>query len=156
MRMKKEFNIGKDLITIRNSRKAYLPAYLMILAVIALLIYLKIEEFPLHPYALIAAAVFIIGTIKTTEIHRLRNYYEITSNYMIHKKGLFTKEIKRIFIPTISDIGLKQTPWQRLLNYGTVKIHRYSEGPTIDVKNINSPIEFMDILEGVLNRKPKA
>jgi len=143
---------GKSLLKVRTSRKSYLFVYLLILILIGVILYIKYNGRYLNSKVFIGVIVLIIIGIKSTEFHRLYTYYEITSHYAIISKGIFTRDIKRIFIPTISDIVLKQNVWQRILNYGNVKIHRYTAGAIIDVKNINNPKNFIEVLESRLNR----
>jgi len=144
---KKETGSETIIIKIRGSRKHYIPIYFMILILIFIIFFLKTQELPINRNVVIAAIVFCILGIKGTEAHRFLSYYQITNHYLVYSKGIFSNDIKRIFIPTISDIVLKQSFWQRLLNYGNVMIHRYTQGAIIEVKNISNPERFIDILE---------
>lgn len=141
----------KNIIKIKGSRKLYIPIYVMIIILILVMVILKIQEYPLNKFVIIAAIIFIILCIKGTEIHRLTRYYQITNHYLVYSKGIFKNNIKKIFIPTISDLVLKQNIWQRILNYGDVLIHRYTTGSVIDVKNINDPEYFVENLEEIMN-----
>jgi len=145
----------KSLVKVRRSRKVYLPIYLMVIAIIILIIYMKINSLYMNKYVLITAGVFILISIKGTELHRLLSYYQITSHYIVYSKGLITKNVQRIFLPTITDIVLKQNVWQRVLNYGTLDIHRFTEGAIIEVKHINDPTYFLELLENKLNESKK-
>ena len=144
---KKKIVDEKILMKLRCSRKWYLPIYLMIAVVIGLVVFIIVSGLSLNKYSLFSAILFVIFGIKLTEVHRLINTYELTENYLIYSKGLFTTNIKRIFIPTISDLILDQTPWQRMLNFGSVDIRRYAEGPAVHLKNIDKPGDFIDLLE---------
>ena len=141
----------KNIIKIRGSRKLYIPIYFMIIVLILVMIILKIREYPLNKSVIIAAIVFIILCIKGTEIHRITRYYQITNHYLVCSKGIFNNDIKKIFIPTISDLVLKQNVWQRILNYGDVLIHRFTTDSVMDVKNINDPEYFIENLEEIMN-----
>jgi hypothetical protein len=102
---------------------------------------------------LTVAVIFVLLGVNGVELHRIMCYYEVTPNFVIHSKGLLKKDIKRIFMGTVSDLILKQNIWQRMLNYGTVGIHRYTEGAIIEVKNINNPSVFMEVLQDRLNAR---
>lgn len=147
---KKKIVDEKILMKLRYSRKWYFPVYLMIAVVIGLVVFIILNDLPLNKYSLFAAILFVIFGIKLSEVHRLINTYEVTENYLIYSKGLFTTNIKRIFIPTISDLILEQTPWQRILNFGSVDVRRYAEGPAVHLKNIDKPQDFIDLVESRL------
>ncbi|MBD3253176.1 PH domain-containing protein [Candidatus Pacearchaeota archaeon] len=150
--MKKRIQDDKNILKIRGSRKHYLPIYVMILILILIIIFLRFYNLNINYLVVIFAFIFMIVGIKGTEIHRFFSYYQITTHYLVHSRGILNNDVKRIFIPTISDIVLKQTFWQRLLNYGNVMVHRYTPGAIIEVKNINNPEKFIDILEDRLNK----
>ncbi len=148
---KKEIN--PNIRKFNNSRKIYIPYYTMIIGLILVIMFLKYNQFKIDKFGLFISSLFVVLGIKLTEVHRLLNSYEITSDYMIHTYGLLSKRVKRIFIPTISDLVLRQTFWQRILNFGTVEVHRYSEGPAIYVYGINNPEKFMELLESKMLKK---
>lgn len=85
--------------------------------------------------------------IKFTELHRMGHYYKVTCNHLLHSKGIISKDVKRVFLPTISDIDLQQSFFQRIFNYGTVVVYRYGEKGVIEIKNINSPMKFIKFLQ---------
>ena len=149
---KKENIYEKSMIKARTSRKAYLPYYTMGFILIAVIAYIKSTGRPLNNIAVIATIIFILLIIKVTEVHRLSKYYEVMLAYVAFSKGFFKKDRIQIHMPTISDIVLKQTPWQRILNFGNVEIYRYTTGtPNILVKNINNPHAFIEAIESQLS-----
>lgn len=148
---KKKRKDSDSIIKVSNTRKCYIPFYFMVFILIGILVTITVTGRPLNLLGLIGAVVLILISIKATEIHRLMNNYEITKKYVIHRKGLVSKVEKSIFIPTISDVIVVQSSWERLLNYGTVRIHRYSDGSKIDVKKIKNPHKFAKILQERLN-----
>ncbi len=152
---KKEDKGEEETIKIRNSRRIYIPVYIMILILLGIVAYIKINDLPLDRTALIGVIVFVILGIKFAELHRLFHSYEITPRYVVHTFGYVSKDMKRIFIPTISDLILKQNGWQRLLNYGNIEVHRYSDGSAIDLNNIPSPSKLLKILENRLSESHK-
>lgn len=152
---KKEDKGEEEIIKIRNSRKVYLPVYVMILILLGFIVYIKINDLPLNRTALIGVIVFVILGIKFAEVHRLFHSYELTPGYVVHTFGYVSRDMTRIFIPTISDLILKQNGWQRLLNYGNIEVHRYSDGSAIDLRNIPNPSKLLKILENRLSESHK-
>ena len=139
----------------RDSRKLYTPVYAMILIIISILIMMKVNDIPISRIAYFSSIIFMILGIKTTEIHRLNNKYEINPFSLVHTMGYFNKISKRLDLHSISDIALSQNFWQRLLGYGNVSVSIFaSEGSTV-VKNINNPNEFIAILEEKINLAKK-
>lgn len=136
-------------LRVRNSRKLYLPFYVMVAILIVMVIYIKFSGRPLHNIAFKSALLFFALVIIATEIHRLGNSYELTNDSIIHKKGYFTFTSKRIEFGAISDCDVRQTLWQRLFSYGNVEVHRFSEITII--KNINNPSLFLDFLGEKMN-----
>ncbi len=130
-----------------NSRKLYLPIYLMMLILIVVIGFIKFYDLPLNNLVFSGAITFIILGICLTEIHRLINSYEITPNYLIHRHGIISRKTKKILIESIVDVDLKQNVPQRLLNYGSLDIHSASGANLIKVGDISNPAEFGDILE---------
>lgn len=149
---KKEYEDDERTIKLRNSRKIYFPIYIMILILIGVVGYIKFNNLPLNKFAFYGAIAFVVLGIKLGEVHRLFNRYELTSEYIIHSYGFFSTNVTRIYLPTISDLILKQSVWQKLLNYGNIEVHRYSDGSVIDLKNIPKPSKFLRILEKRLDK----
>jgi len=137
----------KVIMRVRNSRKIYFPVYAMVLVLIIVIIFIKLNNLPLSSIAVLCVILFIILGIKFTEIHRLNNLYVIDPIAFIHTEGIFNKRIKRGDYFAIRNVNIEQTAWQRMLNYGTVLIDMFSE--IIPVRNINSPEEFAIVLENI-------
>ena len=129
----------------RNSRKVYIPIYLMIIILLGLITYIKITNKPDNPNAVYSAVLFSFLLILGTEIHRLGNLYEITATALIHKKGYFTTIAKRIEFGAISDIDIRQNIWQKIFGFGNVLIYKFSEESSL--KNIDNPSLFVEYLD---------
>jgi uncharacterized membrane protein YdbT with pleckstrin-like domain len=142
MKSKKE----KPELKQRTSRKAYLPFYFMALALLLLLVFIRYKNLPISRLGLAIAIVFIVLTVKFTEMHRFNTYSAITTNYLVHSRGIFSRKVKKVAYPSISDINLRQSVWQRILNFGTIQVYQYSKGTLTEIKNINKPLRFLDIL----------
>ena len=141
--MKKER--GEEKLRIRNTRKVYLPFYMMVFVLIIFITYIKSSGMPLNNTALVLALAFSIAVLIATEIHRLGNAYEIEENSIVHKHGYFSIISKRIEFGAISDVDVKQNLWQRMFLFGDVQIFKFSEKSII--KNIDKPFYFVSFLE---------
>ncbi len=142
-------------LSINNSRKAYHLIYLMIFILIAGMIFFRIKNIEINKSAQIGVMIFSLGGIIITELHRLRDTYQITTNFVIHLHGFYRKEIKRISLESISDVDLNVNFIQRTLSYGNVYIYRYGEKFVMEIKNINKPQMFIDCLEKMTSEKVK-
>lgn len=150
-RFRKKETHEKTTYSTTNSRKLYLPIYLMIFILLAIIFFIRNSGKTPNDIVLIATGIFIAISLISTELHRLSNRYEIDQNHIIHNQGILKKNSKRIFIPTISDLILNQSPLQRLLKFGTLEVHRFSEGSSMNVKHISNPKKFLEILEKKMN-----
>ncbi len=134
------------ILKITNSRKTYIPLYLMIIILIAVLIYVKTKGNPINDLALKLVILFSAISLIYTEIHRLYNVYEINNNSLVHTMGIITKRARKMDLSAISDLYVVQTIWQRMLLYGNVEVRMFSgENPTY-IRNINNPSKFVDIV----------
>jgi len=142
----------KAVYRVRTSRKFYFPVYVMMAVLSLVIIYLRVSNLPIHPYALYGFVIFILICIKATEIHRFLSYYEITPNSIIRSKGILRNDITRIYMNSVTDLVLKQGIFQRLFNFGTIKVHRFTEGAIFEIKNINRPGHYLNIMEHALDK----
>jgi len=140
-------------ISISNSRKTYIPIYLMVGTLIVIIVLIKYEGLPLQEVAVLGAVVFVILCIGFSEIHRVGRSYKITKDFMVYTEGYLNKKTKKISLLTISDIDIQQSFWQRIMGFGNVKVHIFSEGSTIKLKGISFPAKFAELLEDTMNKK---
>ncbi len=143
----------KYFMKVSNSRKLYLPIYLMILVLIAVIIFIKYNDLNLSTPALVLVVLFILLSIKFTELHRWSNSYKITRDSFVHTKGILNRKTRSMDFLAISDIELRQNFWQRLLNYGDVSVRLYSGESDNPAKNISNPKKFADCLEKMIHIK---
>lgn len=136
------FGLGKKNV-IRISRKSFIPVYFMVLVLVAIIIYIKIKGLPLSEPLFIAAILFILFTIKFTELHRLLHHYDITPMALEKVEGFFVQRVKRMHYYSISNLHLTQSLWAKILDIGTIEVAQFSETLRTEIKNINKPREFM-------------
>jgi len=139
----------------RNSRKTYFPFYFMAAILLALLIYFKQGGLPLQENIVLGIVAFVGLVIVISEFHRIGNSYHVAPFFVVHRKGYFSKEIKKVAIASISDIDIKQSFWQRLLRYGCVEVHLFSSNSIVIIRNINNPESFVTLIESEINRVGK-
>ncbi len=150
--MEKRVEDRNFVFRLRTSRKYYFPVYFMMLVLSIVVVYLMMTGKPIHEYALIGFVFFIVVCFIATELHRVLSYYEITSTHIARSRGIFAKDITRIYLSSVTDLVLKQSVWQRIFNFGTIKVHRFTEGAIFEIKNINNPKYYLNKAEKGLNR----
>jgi len=136
-----------NILSVRNSRKAYLLVYLMVLILIIALIIFYIKGYALNKIAIFSSLFFVYIAIKSTEIHRLNNRYEIKPTTLTHVKGIINKVSKKVDLASISNVDIRQNLWNRMLGFGNVNVFICSGAGCIEIKNINSPHRFAEFLE---------
>ncbi|MAH07021.1 hypothetical protein CMI38_02090 [Candidatus Pacearchaeota archaeon] len=132
-------------LRVRNSRKLYIPFYLMVVVLFGVILYVQYVGKPLNNMAFNLVLVFTVVMLLATEIHRLGNVYEIHDNSIVHSNGYLKIRSKRIEFGALSDIDVEQTAWQRIFNFGDLILFKFAEGPTL--RNLNKPHDFADIIE---------
>jgi uncharacterized membrane protein YdbT with pleckstrin-like domain len=125
----------------------------MVLVLIGVIIYLMSEGKPINTLALLIAGIFSFFVIKSTELHRLSNLYEITGNGVKHVQGLINKKTVQLQFAAISDVNVTQNFLQMILGYGDVNIHLFSRESMTKIANINKPHRFMEELENKLAQR---
>lgn len=151
--MPKEEENDDNVIRVRVSRKTYFPVYLMIAILFLTLAYLQFSGKEINFLAFKMVLIFTIGAFLFTEGHRYQNLYAIDGQSLIHANGIFFKTTKRTDLTSVSDVELKQNPWQMLLDYGTVEVSVFSKENTTHVKGIDHPLEFMTFLQNKMAKK---
>ena len=144
-----------EYIRARVSRRHFLPLYLMVLALFGIILYFYIIQKEVNQIAVIAAAIFSIILMKKIELERFSTYYEINPDNLREVSGLVGKKVKNVNYHSISDVSVSQTPWQRLLNYGNVRVKMFAEDATSIIKNIPNPEGFVEFMEQKINQKER-
>ena len=140
-----------EVLSIRNSRKIYIPVYTMIFILFFAVGFIKYQGKDLNDFAFKSVLIFSAAGIVWTEIHRMKNKYEITDYAVIRIKGIIFKTIKKTDIHALSDAELKQNPWQMMLGIGDVSANAFSELNVL--KNVDKPHEVIKFLEEKMTKK---
>lgn len=138
---------NKDVIVIKNTRKLYLPFYFMIIVLGALIGFLEYNDYNLNLLIYVGYIIFILIGFNLTEMHRMMNKYEFTSDVLVHTFGIFSRKQRQIHYNNFSHLDVVQTFWQRLLDYGDVNLKMFSDEIRLSMKDINNPKKIADLLE---------
>jgi len=142
---KREKDETKETVKFRSSRKSYLFYYFMILATIVSVAYIWFsEELVLDSTIGIVAGVFVVVLIKFTEVHRFYRLYTLTPTSLEFSEGIILRNIQRLKYNSISDAGLIQSPWQRIIGTGDIMVSQFSEN--LVIKNINKPDKVLELI----------
>ena len=140
-----------EVLRVRNSRKLYIPIYLMILILFCAVGFVKYSGKEVNNLAWKSVLIFSGFSILFAETHRLGNRYEINDGSFVHVKGILVRTTVKTDLSVISDVVIKQNPWQALLGYGNVHVVVYSEETPI--KNVNNPLMVVSFLEDKMKMK---
>lgn len=131
----------------RVSRKIYWKVYLFLLVFAGFVIAGYVYDSPPGKNVLIGFGVTLVIGVKVTEGHRLVNSYKITHHHLLHRSGLFSREIKKVLLSSVGDFKIIQTFWQRIFNVGDILVYHYGNESILRVTNIARPEEFADFFQ---------
>lgn len=138
-------------IITNNSRKLYLPYYLMFIGILGVSFFLFIDGQLALP-ALGAAAVMVFLGLNATEIHRMWEGYEVNPSAVVHTKGLISKKSRRIDLFAINTVSVHQSLFQRLLNLGDIHVHVANASHVTTLKNLHAPKIFAQAIQNNMHK----
>lgn len=141
------------VLKVRNSRKVYIPIYFMILVLILAVAAAKFYGDEVNGLSLKLVLAFSALSLIFTEFHRYSNFYEVTPNSLIISKGIFKNSLRTVDLFSVSDADSNQGVWQRMLNYGDVRIRLFTGESSLNLKGINNPTRFVNFLLKVIDEK---
>lgn len=142
----------KNLLKFHRSRKAYLFLYFLVFSIIAVLVYLYFEGYPVSGLSVLISFLFICLVFYSIEILHRREWWAITDSALIHSIGILNKNVRDVDFESISDLDIDKPLFKRFLNYGTVNVRVFLSDTTIRVVDIPKPERFIDILEGRIRK----
>lgn len=145
---------GEEKLVVRNSRKVYIPIYMMVVILFVVMAVIKFQGKEINDILFTSVIFFSLAMMIGTEFSRMRNTYEITGDMIAHIHGLIFQRIKKIDIHSLSDAQFKQNPLQMILGIGDVTANVFSEMTVM--KNIDKPHEVIKFLEDRMTRKAQA
>ena len=134
----------------RASRKVYWKVYLFLFAFLGFVIASYVRGVPPSNSVLIGFGVTLAIGMKVTEAHRLVNSYRITDHHLLHRNGLFSRQVKKVLLSSVGDFKIIQTFWQRVFNVGDILVYHYGNESILRVVNIGRPGEFADFFQDKL------
>ena len=141
-------------IILKNSRKAFLLEYLLVLIAIAIFLRIIIKGYEMNGILVLALGIAaFIGLIRP-EIARKRMVCVITPEAVTIKKGILSKREHQFHMSSITDVNYEQNIWQRIWNYGDIIIRSFSHaGKKIKVANVHNPKETMAAVHRLVDKK---
>ena len=149
-------NDEKMLLFFKPSRKKWIPQYALLLALFALsiteLVYKyapnteisNIHVFTILSYIAFAFALFLL--IKR-EYRIWSERYMLTTQRLLHSKGIFSEKFQSKTYQYITDIALHQSFWDKLLNTGNLEITTASgEGDELRINGVSDPLGLKKII----------
>lgn len=143
----------EEIYKTRNSRKLYIPIYIMIFILFGTIAFIQFSGRELNFIAIQAAIIFSLFLMIITELHRFNNLYEIHSNALISVKGILKKVTRRTDLLAVSDADISQNLWQIMLGYGDVSVRVFSQDNAMHIRSISKPLSFVDFLEDKMSKK---
>jgi hypothetical protein len=95
-----------------------------------------------------------VGILKITitvfvVLQWLNEYYEITSEYIYHKKGLIFRTTQEYRIDQVRRIEIKDSFLGELFNFATVTFFDIRLNKTVDFYLIHNPTRYINILKQI-------
>ena len=133
-------------------------ALIVVISAILLVNAMKDKTGEAGTIALVALAVLVVGDIPLLRaiLQRRAAEFAVTNRRVILKAGIVRRRTVELFLERIESIGVDQTVWGRLLNYGTITLHG-TGGTSEPFHNISHPLEFRKhIQERIALLQPRA
>src|SRR4030042_2551914 len=124
-------NNEKMVLSFKPSRKAYIHHYFLFLIVligsIVLLTYFALNITSWFAtilfYLSLTLLIYAIIMLLRLEYRIWSRRYAITNEKLLYSKGIFTEKFKSARYSYITDIGLNQSLWDKIMNTGTLTIN---------------------------------
>jgi uncharacterized membrane protein YdbT with pleckstrin-like domain len=149
----------KMIYFFRPSRRAYIHQYIFYFAVIAACVYFMIYFMDNMYFKIVFGIISlpaIYGVIKNEWIV-ISSRYALTNERIFYSKGIFTEDFRSFHYYSITDIALRQTLWDKIVNTGTLSINTggtdYFE---ISFLKISDPIEVKRKMSDLTPNKGRA
>jgi len=148
----------KIVLFFRPSRKAYLFQYVMwglllVIDIIILAFAFAHDEFlvVVVGYLMIAGLMAIIIAVLRLEYRIWSRKYGISTEKVLYSRGIFTEHFKSARYTFITDIGLNQTLWDKIVNTGTLKINTAgTDNYEIKFRKVSDPLKLKKMINDFL------
>ncbi len=135
------------LLEFRKTRRALWAEYGSGLFLFLLLAMSYAKGVNLPPKGYLFVGGLGLGAIIWAEGYRMLYKYTITKSKILINYGLLRRTRRYIYINSISDLDVKQTRIERLLNYGTIHLRATSGESSLELTNIGNPHQIMELVE---------
>jgi len=154
----------KMVLFFRPSRKAYILHYIfyvvLFIAAIMLLSYSAINEktsilFVILFYFSLLFLIFVIILILRLEYRIFSRRYGLTERRVLYSAGIFSERFRSINYHYITDVGLYQTLWDKIMNTGTVKVDTAGTGEyEIRYREVSDPYRIQKLINELSSKMP--
>ena len=111
------------------------------------------SRLPYYAFLFLAFITFLIFLWIVVRYIRWRStVYAVTDHRVIVQRGILSRDVNEIPVNQVRGVDVHQTPWQRILGYGTIRVSA-EEGTGMgneDWLGVPKPFEFQRIVEGVM------
>lgn len=79
----------------------------------------------------------------------MNDYYEITPQTLIHKKGLIFRKLEKYSMEHVQYIDVRQGILGKIFNYGTLSLYDRRRTKFFDLYLIHNPTKYLEVLENL-------
>lgn len=136
-------------------RVLLLPILWLVLTVGAVLAALQVPEPPtwLVPAVALLSAVFLLGLGVPPFIQRQFTLYVLTSERIVVRTGVLTRNSREIPLESISNVVFNQSVIERMLGYGDVLLESSGETSTTQLDDVPDPEGFQSQVYAVREQR---
>jgi len=147
-------NKEKVLFSLKRSRKAFFLEYGCFLFLIVLLLFSFKQEMMMKPAVKMIIFGLAMASLASAEFSRMVLRYKITSEKITIIEGIIKQNKKHIYfhpLGFVTDINIKQSSAQRVLDYGTIFVTGSGAGiNSFEIKDIDNPHEVLKVIEQLI------
>ena len=144
--------LHSDALVLRETRKQFLMYYLFSLALVAWVVYLKLQGRAIVDVGALFAGAVAFGGILAPEAFRMWSYAVVTPENVEITSGILHRKRRRLFLPTVTDIHVRQHILQRVLNYGEVTLNATGQ-QHISLGTIDDPHGHVEKIDAMRMKK---
>ncbi len=124
--------------------KVFLPP--MFLSLISLPLIAGAMNQGLNPYVSLSVLIFPLGALLSAYLKWRSSEFGVTDKRVLIKTGIIGRHTLETLLTKVENIGVEQTLWGRLFNYGTIYVT--GTGSTRETfPGIHAPLEFRKAIE---------
>ena len=142
------------LKVMRKTRRAYIPEYFCAAVILLMVLLANTKGIAIPNFLLYTGLSMGFFAVSLAEISRLITRYQITTSKLVVVHGIIKKNKKNVYFQSLAyvpDLNVKQSRIGRILNYGTVYLRSAGmEESTFEIKDINSPLEILSLIENLV------